>query len=56
MTGSADLAGVWDFAFFWNTVGYLLRSVAPFVMITVAILAVGLIIYVVIAAVRAGKA
>lgn len=50
-----DLSGVWDFTFFWDVFGYLLNSASPFVMITVAILAVGLLIWAIITAVKAAK-
>lgn len=50
-----NLTGVWDFTFFWDVFGFLMKSVSPFVMISVAILAVGLLILVVITAVKAAR-
>ncbi|MBU8905571.1 PTS ascorbate transporter subunit IIC [Desertibacillus haloalkaliphilus] len=47
-----SLGNVWDFSFFWNVFGFLLQLVAPFVMIIVAIIAVGLLLAGVIYAIR----
>lgn len=47
-----NLSGVWDWSFFWDTFGFILRTVASFVMIVVAILAVGMLLKIVINAVR----
>lgn len=47
-----NLSGVWDWDFFWNTFGFILKTVASFLMIIVAIIAVGMLLRVVIAAVR----
>ncbi len=47
-----NLSGVWDWTFFWNTFGFLLKTVSTFPMIIVAIIAVGMLLTVVIAAVR----
>lgn len=50
-----NMSGVWDFDFLWSTFGWLLKMVAPFVIILVAIIAVGLLLKVVIEAVRASR-
>lgn len=50
-----NLAGVWDWGFFWETFGFILKTVASFLMIIVAIIAVGMLLQVVINAVRGGK-
>lgn len=50
-----NLAGVWDWTFFWDTFGFILKTVASFLMIIVAILAVGMLLQVVINAVRNGR-
>lgn len=50
-----NLAGVWDWAFFWETFGFILKTVASFLMVIVAIIAVGMLLKVVINAVRNGK-
>jgi hypothetical protein len=47
-----NLSGVWDWTFFWNTYGFILKTVANFLMIIVAIIAVGMLLSVVIKAVR----
>jgi hypothetical protein len=50
-----NLSGVWDWTFFWNTFGFILKTVASFVMIIVAIIGVGLLLKVVIEAVRSSR-
>ena len=50
-----NLAGVWDWSFFWDTFGFILKTIASFLMIIVAIIAVGMLLQVVINAVRNGK-
>lgn len=50
-----NLSGVWDWTFFWDTFGFILKTVASFLMIIVAILAVGMLLQVVINAVRNGR-
>lgn len=50
-----NLSGVWDWNFFWNSFGFFIKTVAPFLMIIVAIIAVGMLLLVVIRAVRNGK-
>ena len=47
-----SLSGVWDWNFMWSTFGFILKLVAPFVMIIVAIVAVGLLLKLVINAVK----
>lgn len=46
------LSNVFDWDFFWGTFGFILKIVAPFVMLIVAIIAVGLLLKNIIAAVR----
>lgn len=50
-----NLSGVWDWSFFWDTFGFILRTVASFLMIVVAIIAVGMLLNVVINAIRNGR-
>lgn len=50
-----NLSGVWDWTFFWNTFGFLLKTVSNYVIIIVAIIAVGMLLQVVISAVRNGR-
>lgn len=50
-----NLGGVWDWTFFWETFGFFLRAVAPFLLIIIAILAVGMLLLVVIKAVRSSR-
>ncbi|EEM92699.1 PTS ascorbate transporter subunit IIC [Bacillus cereus group sp. MYBK249-1] len=50
-----NLGNVWDWDFFWGIFGFLLKSTSPFVLIIVAIIAVGLLIGVIISAVRQKK-
>jgi len=47
-----SLSGVWDWDFMWSTFGFILKLVAPFIMIIVAIVAVGLLLSLVIKAVK----
>lgn len=49
------MSNVFDWDFFWGTFGFIFKIVAPFVLIVVAIIAVGLLLKHVIAAVRQGK-
>lgn len=48
-----DLANVWDFSFMWDVFAYILKIAAPFVMIIVAIIAVGMLLYMIVNAVIA---
>lgn len=50
-----NLSGVWDWSFFWDTFGFIIRTVAPFLLIIVAIIAVGMLLLVVIRAVKASR-
>jgi len=50
-----NLSGVWDWSFFWDTFGFILRSVASFLLIIVAIIAVGMLLQVVIRSVRESR-
>lgn len=47
-----SLSGVWDWDFMWSTFGFILKLVAPFIMIIVAIVAVGLLLSLVIKSVK----
>ncbi|UOQ47217.1 PTS ascorbate transporter subunit IIC [Gracilibacillus caseinilyticus] len=47
-----NLSGVWDWNFYWESFGFFLKTVAPFLMITVAVITVGLLLFVVIRAVK----
>lgn len=47
-----SLQGIWDFDFLWSTFGYILKLVAPFVVIIVAIYAVTILIKGVVGAIR----
>lgn len=49
-----DLANVWDFDFMWSTFVFILKTVAPFLMIIIAILGVGLLLLMVVRAVKSG--
>ncbi|MGG5253534.1 PTS ascorbate transporter subunit IIC [Neobacillus sp. SM06] len=48
----SGLSNVFDWDFFWGTFGFILKTVSPFIMLIVAIIAVGLLLYFVIAAIR----
>lgn len=50
--GMSSLSGVWDWSFFWGIFGFFTKFIAPFVMLPVAIICVGLLVGVVINAVR----
>lgn len=50
-----NLASVWDWSFYWDNFAFILKTVAPFLMIIVAIIAVGMLLQVIINAVRNGK-
>lgn len=47
-----NLSGVWDWDFMWSTFGFILKLVSPFMMVIVAIVAVGLLLNLVIKAVK----
>lgn len=50
-----NLSGVWDWDFLWSTFGFILKLTAPFIMVVVAIIAVGLLLKVIIEAVRQSR-
>lgn len=50
-----NLSGVWDWTFFWNTFGFMLKTVASFLMIVVAIIGVGMLLKVVINAIKTSR-
>ncbi len=47
-----DIGNVWDFDLMWDTFAYILKIVAPFLMIIIAILGVGALLYMVVVAVK----
>ncbi|WP_249649177.1 PTS ascorbate transporter subunit IIC [Lysinibacillus sp. D4B2_S17] len=47
-----DIGNVWDFDLRWDTFAYVLKIVAPFLMIIIAILGVGALLYMVVVAVK----
>lgn len=47
-----NLGNLWDFSFMWDTFAFLLKVVAPFLMIVIAVLAVGALLYIVVGAVK----
>lgn len=47
-----SLSGVWDWSFFWDSFGFFLKLAANFLMIIVAVIAVGLLLAVVIRAIK----
>jgi len=47
-----DLANIWNWDFMWETFAYLLKLSAPFVMVVIAILSVGALIYFIVKAVK----
>lgn len=49
------MSGVWDWTFFWDAFEYFIKLVSPFLMLIVAVIAVGLLLFVVIRAVRNGR-
>lgn len=46
-----DIGNVWDWDLLWDTFAYILKIVAPFLMILIAILAVGALLIMVVTAV-----
>ena len=50
-----NLADIWDWSFFWDSFGFNLKTVSNFIMIIVAILAVGMLVKIIIQAVRSGN-
>ena len=46
-----DLQNVWDFDFMWDTFAFILKIVAPFLMIIIAIFGVGALLIMVVKAV-----
>mgnify|MGYP000564563486 CR=1 FL=1 len=49
-----DVKNLWDLAFMWETFGFILKIVAPFLMIIIAIIGVGMLLQMVVAAVKRG--
>lgn len=50
-----SLTNIFDWSFFWGVFGFFLKLVSAFVMLIVAIYAVGLLLKMVISAIRQGK-
>lgn len=50
-----DLENVWNFDFMWDNFFFILKVVAPFVLIIVGILGVGLLLTMVIGAVKEAR-
>lgn len=46
------LANVFDWEFYWGVFGFFLRTIAPFLMLIVAIISVGLLLKAVIGAIK----
>lgn len=46
-----NLENVWNFDFLWETFAFILKIVAPFLMIIIAILAVGALLVMVVHAI-----
>lgn len=46
-----NLADVWDFDFMWDVFAFILKIVAPFLMIIIAIIGVGMLLVMVVKAV-----
>ena len=49
-----DVENLWNFDFMWEVFGFLLKIVAPFLMIIIAIIAVGMLIGYIVSAVKNG--
>lgn len=49
-----DIGEVWDLDFLWDTFGFILKIVAPFLLIIIAIIAVGMLLSMVVSAVKKG--
>jgi len=54
VVGVFDIGEVWDLDFLWDTFGFILKIVAPFLLIIIAIIAVGMLLSMVVSAVRKG--
>lgn len=50
-----NLSNVWDWTFFWETFGFILKTAANFLMVIVAIRAVGMLLKAVIGAIRSSR-
>lgn len=46
-----DLQKIWDWDFMWDVFAFILKTVAPFLMIIIAIIGVGKLLIMVVAAV-----
>lgn len=51
MMNGLNIANVWDWDFMWNTFTFILKIVAPFLMLIVAIIGVGMLLKMVVSAV-----
>ncbi|MFJ8462247.1 PTS ascorbate transporter subunit IIC [Lysinibacillus xylanilyticus] len=50
-----DLQNVWNFDFMWDNFFFILKIVAPFVMIIVGILGTGLLLKMIVGAVKEAR-
>lgn len=50
-----DMQNIWDFDFMWNNFFFILKVVAPFVMIIVGILGAGLLLKMIVGAVKEAR-
>lgn len=53
--GRMNVSDVWDWAFFWSMFRNFMATASPFVMIPTVVIVVGLLLKVIIQAVRAAK-
>ncbi len=49
-----NLGNVWNFDFMWDVFAFILKIVAPFLMIIIAIIGVGMLLKIVVQAVKEG--
>lgn len=52
MGGITAVGNIWDFGFMWENFEYFAKLASPFVMIAVAILAVGALLVLIVVAVK----
>lgn len=49
-----DLTNIWDYDLLWDTFAFILRIAAPFLMIIIAIIGVGMLLKAIVGAVKKG--
>lgn len=49
--GGINVDGIWNWDFMWNTFAFILKLAAPFVMIIIGIIGVGMLLKMVVGAV-----